>query len=253
MRLKERVAIVTGAGRGIGASLSKGLAYEGAAIIVNYPDAAEEAEAVVAEINNAGGRSVAVQADVRDLSQHDRLVSAALHKFGRLDILINNAGIEYRQSFLTTTETQFDQTVSVNLKGPYFLSKAVAHAMIRGGQGGKIINISSCHELVPLADRSAYSITKGGLAMMTKALALELAEHHINVTSLAPGAILTEMNREGLSNPETMSRLMRSVPLNRVGSVTDCVGAAIFLASAESSYVTGSTIYVDGGLLLRKL
>jgi glucose 1-dehydrogenase len=249
----DMVAIVTGAGRGIGASLARGLAHEGAAVIVNYPDSPEEAEAVVAEINGAGARAVAVQADIRDLTQHDRLISAALNKFGRLDILINNAGIEYRQPFLTTTETQFDQTVKVNLKGPYFLSQAAAHAMIRGGRGGRIINISSCHEQVPLADRSAYSVTKGGLAMLTKSLALELAEHNINVTGLAPGAILTEMNRDGLSKPETMARLIGSVPLNRIGSVEDCVGAAVFLASPESSYVTGSTIYVDGGLLLRKL
>jgi glucose 1-dehydrogenase len=170
-----------------------------------------------------------------------------------LDVLINNAGIEYREPFLTTTEAQFDHTLYVNLKGAYFLSQAAARAMIQAGKGGRIINITSCHETVPLALRSAYSISKGGMAMLTKSLALELAEYGINVTAIAPGAILTDMNRESLSRPETLDRLLRTIPLNRVGSTEDCVGAAVFLASPEAAYITGTTLFVDGGLLLRKL
>ncbi len=253
MRLKDQTAIVTGAGRGIGAALAKGLAREGAAVVVNYSRSAAAAESVVRDVVDAGGKAVACQADVSNLSNHERLVSAAVQHFGGLNILVNNAGIEFREPFLSTTEEQVDQTLGVNLKGVYFLSQAAARVMIRGGKGGRIINISSCHDTVPLNLRSAYGVSKGGLAMLTKSLALELAEHKINVTGLAPGAILTEMNRDGLSNPEALDRLLRTIPLDRLGSVDDCVGAAVFLASPEADYITGTTVYVDGGLLLRRM
>lgn len=253
MKLKNQVAIVTGAGRGIGAALAKGLAREGAAVVVNYSRSAAAAEGVVREIQAAGGRAVAVQADVKELADHERLIAAALDSFGKLDILVNNAGLEYRESFLTTTEAQFDQTLGVNLKGVFFLSQQAAWAMIRAAKGGKIINISSCHDTVPLNLRSAYGISKGGLAMLTKSLALELAEHKINVNAISPGAILTEMNSAALSVPEVRARLLSRIPWNRLGDVEDCVGAAVFLASSESDYVTGTTLYVDGGLLLRKM
>jgi glucose 1-dehydrogenase len=253
MKLKDQVAIVTGAGRGIGVALAKGMAREGAAVVVNYSRSAAEAERVVADILAASGRAVAVRADVQKLAEHQALVAAALDHFGELDILVNNAGLEYRESFLTTTEEQFDHTLGVNLKGVYFLSQKAAQAMIRAGKGGKIINISSCHDTVPLNLRSAYGVSKGGLAMLTKSLALELAEHKINVNSLSPGAILTEMNSAALSVPEVRARLLARIPWNRLGETEDCVGAAVFLASRESDYVTGVTLYVDGGLLLRRL
>lgn len=253
MKLKDRTAIVTGAGRGIGAALAKGLAREGAAVVVNYSRAAAEARKVAGDILAAGGRAVAVQADVKELSEQQRLIAAALDNFGRLDILINNAGIEYREPFLSTTVEQWDQTMGVNLKGVFFLSQKAAQAMVRSGKGGKIINLSSCHDTVPLALRSAYGVSKGGLAMLTKSLALELGEHKINVNAISPGAILTEMNSQHLSQPEVRARLVARIPWNRLGDVEDCVGAAVFLASSESDYVTGATLYVDGGLLLRKL
>lgn len=254
-RLAGLAVVITGANRGIGAAMAKGLAREGAAVVVNHPDAGTEPEArsVAEEICNSGGQAIAVRANVQAPAEHASLISAAQREFGGLDILINNAGIEYREPFLTTTEAQFDDTLHVNLRGAYFLSQAAARAMIQAGKGGRIINISSCHETVPLALRSAYSISKGGMAMLTKSLALELAEYGINVTAIAPGAILTDMNREGLSRPETLDRLLRTIPLNRVGSTEDCVGAAVFLASPEAAYITGTTLFVDGGLLLRKL
>jgi glucose 1-dehydrogenase len=253
MRLKDQVAIVTGAGRGIGVALAKGFAREGAAVVVNYSRSASEAACVVAEIVADGGRGIAVRADVQKLAEHEGLIKAALDNFGALNILVNNAGLEYRESFLTTTEEQFDHTLGVNLKGVYFLSQKAARAMVRAGKGGKIINISSCHDTVPLNLRSAYGVSKGGLAMLTKSLALELAEHKINVNGLSPGAILTEMNSAALSVPEVNARLVSKIPWSRLGNTEDCVGAAVFLASAEADYVTGTTLYVDGGLLLRKL
>ncbi len=252
-RLAGQAAIVTGASRGIGAALAKGLAREGAAVIVNYSRSALEAEQVAEGIRRSGGRAIIVPADVQDLSQHERLVAAALENFGRLDILVNNAGVEYRESFLTTTEAQFDHTLGVNLKGVYFLSQRVAREMVRAGRGGRIINISSCHDSVPLNLRSAYSISKGGLAMLTRSLALELAEHRIAVNTVSPGAILTDMNRASLSRPAARARLVAHIPAGRIGNPDDCVGAVVFLASPEADYITGATICVDGGLLLRKL
>jgi glucose 1-dehydrogenase len=252
-KLRNQVAIVTGAGRGIGAALAKGLAREGAAVVVNYSRSGTEAKKVVNAIMGEGGRAAAVQADVKNLADHPRLIAAAVDNFGGLNILINNAGIEFRESFLTTTEEQFDQTLGVNLKGVYFLSQRAAQTMVQAGKGGKIINISSCHDTVPLNLRSAYGLSKGGLAMLTKSLALELAEHKINVNAISPGAILTEMNSEQLSKPDVRARLLTRIPWNRLGEGDDCVGAAVFLASADADYVTGATLYVDGGLLLRKL
>ncbi len=252
MRLKDQVAIITGANQGIGRALAKGLAREGARIVVNYPPWVPTAEDVVREIAEAGGQAVAAQADVKELSEHSRLVSTALERFGRLDILINNAGVEFREPFLSTTPEIWEATVGVNLKAPYFLSQRAAEVMIRAGRG-KIINLSSVHDTVPLPDRSVYAISKGGIAMLTRALALELAEHRINVNAIAPGAILTDLNRESLSIPERRARLLDRIPWNRIGDVEDIVGAAVFLASPESDYVTGATIYVDGGLLLRRI
>jgi glucose 1-dehydrogenase len=249
MRLNDRVALVTGAGRGIGRAIALGFAREGAAIIVNYSRSAVPAEEVVRQIRNAGGKAEAVRADIKELGEHDRLVSAALEHFGSLHILVNNAGIEIHEPFLKASVETWDLTLGVNLKGPYFLSRKAAEAMTRSG-GGKLINVSSVHDTEPLRNRAIYSITKGGMMMMTKSLALELGDHKINVNSISPGAILTDMNRKSLSEPGNLERVLQKIPWKRIGDVEDIVGAAVYLASSESDYVTGSTIYVDGGLLL---
>ncbi len=249
MRLADRVAIVTGGNRGIGRALSVGLAQEGAAVVVNNSRPDGSADEVVREICASGGKALALPADIRDLNEHARLVDAAVERFGRLDILVNNAGIEFREPFLRTRPETFDQTLAINLRAPYFLSQRAAEAMMQTG-GGKIINISSVHDHHPLRDRSAYAVSKGGLGMMTKALAFELAEHGICVNAISPGAILTDMNREGLSVPENLNRCLGKIALKRLGEVKDIVGATVFLASAESDYMTGATIYIDGGMLL---
>jgi glucose 1-dehydrogenase len=251
MRLKDRVAIVTGASRGIGRAIALGLAREGAAVVVNnsHPGSDELAEEVVRTICAAGGRAAPLRADVADLAEHHRLVAAAVTQFGRLDILVNNAGVEFREPFLRTRPETWDRTLAVNLRGPYFLSQKAAEAMMGSG-GGKIINISTVHDHHPLRDRSAYAISKGGLMMLTKSLAFELAEHGISVNAISPGAILTDMNREALSVPENLSRCLGKIPLKRLGAADDIVGAAVFLASSESDYVTGATLYIDGGMLL---
>jgi glucose 1-dehydrogenase len=249
MRLNDKVAIVTGAARGIGSAIAKGLAAEGAAVVVNYSRSASEAEQVAREITAKGGKAVPVRADVKDLRSHECLVSAALDSFGRLDILVNNAGIEIREPFLEARPESWDLTFGVNLKGAYFLSQRAARTMMSFG-GGKILNVSSIHDVVPIRNLSIYSITKGGMKMLTKSLALELAGHRINVNSLAPGAILTDINREALSDAAYRARVIEKIPWKRIGEASDLVGAAVFLCCAESDYVTGATLYADGGILL---
>jgi glucose 1-dehydrogenase len=249
MRLQGKVAIVTGAGRGIGRAIAIGYAREGARVVVNYSRSKDAAEETAGSIRTEGGKAIAVRADVANTADHEALLNAAIAQFGALDILVNNAGVEFHEPVLDASPDVWERTIAVNLKGAYFLSAKAARLMKDSG-GGKIINISSIHDVEPLRQRAIYSVTKGGMLMMTKSLALELAEYGIHVNSISPGAILTDMNRKDLSDPEKCERLTRQIPVKRIGNPEDIIGAAVFLASPESNYVTGTTIYVDGGLLL---
>jgi len=249
MRLEGQAAIVTGAARGIGCAIALGFAREGACVVVNDCRTDGSAEALASTICAEGGKALALVSDIREPEGQERLISAALDAFSKLDILVNNAGVEFREPFLETKPQTWDGTLAVNLKAPYFLSQKAAQAMMRSG-GGKIINIASVHDRIPLRERSVYAISKAGIAMLTKSLALELAEHGIKVNAISPGAILTDMNRESLSKPENLNRVLGKIALKRIGCAQDVVGAAVFLACSESDYVTGSTLYVDGGMLL---
>jgi len=250
MRLPDKTAIVTGAGRGIGAELARGLAREDAAVVVNYSVSAAAAGEVVRQIQAAGGRAVAVQADVGKLEQHETLIRAALDHFGRLDILVNNAAIDRREPFLEATPEHWDEVFDVDLKGPYFLAQAAARVMVAAGRGGAILNISSVHDEQAHRNNSLYTVAKGGMKLMTRCLALELAAHGIRVNSLSPGAIFTDINRKVLSDPEYRRRVEEMIPLHRIGTVDELTGAAVLLVCQEGSYITGTTLYVDGGLLL---
>lgn len=249
MRLAGKTAIVTGAARGIGKAIAAGFAREGAGVIVT-DILGELAEATASKITQAGGSALAVTADLADLSTHESLVKAACDRFGRLDILVNNAAVEPRAPFLEATVEEWERTINVNLRAPYFLSQRAAHAMLKTG-GGRIINIASIHDEQPLRTISIYTITKGGLRMLTRSLALELAEHNINVNAVAPGAILTDLNRGVLEDPAYYAKVTAKIPNGRIGAPSDVVGAVVFLASDEADYVTGATLYVDGGLRLQ--
>jgi len=249
MRLQGRVAIVTGAGRGSGRAIAQGFAREGAAVVANDRRADGALEDLVAAISSAKGRAVAVVGDICEPGVQEKLVQAALEGLGGLHVLVNNAGVQFTEPFLESRPQTWDATLEVNLKAPFFLSQRAAEAMRRSG-GGKIINVGSVHDRVPLQDRSIYAISKGAMAMLTKALALELAPHRINVNAISPGAILTDMNRESLSKPERLSRVLGKIALQRIGSADEVVGAAVFLASSEADYMSGATLYVDGGMLL---
>ncbi len=246
--LLGRCAIVTGASRGIGRALALGFARAGADVVANFaPDQPEPLD-LIAEIAATGRSAVAVQADVGRLEEHARLVDAAMTRFGRIDILVNNAAIKGKAPFLDVAEANWDELMGVNLKGPYFLAQRVARAMIAAGTRGRIINVTSNHESKPLRGSSLYSISKSDLGMLTQVLALELTPHGITVNRLIPGSFATMMNRDALENPVRRAEVGKFIPLGRMGEPEDLVAAAVFLAGPGADYITGSGIRVDGGL-----
>jgi glucose 1-dehydrogenase len=238
VRLAGKVAIITGGARGIGAAIAGRFAREGACVAIVdclRPD-------------DAAPPPLWIEADVADLDTHGPIVCRTVERFGRLDVLVNNAGTQIREGFLDARPESWDRIFGVNLKGPYFLTQHAAQAM---EQGGSIINIASIHDEAPHCNNSIYCLTKAAMKMLTKSLALELAERRIRVNSISPGAIETNINRDVLTDERFRRHLAAEIPLGRIGVPEDIAGAAVYLASADSDYVTGSTFYVDGGLLLR--
>ena len=255
MTLESKAALVTGAARGIGRAIAQALARAGAAVVVNDIDE-PGAECTAAEIRKQSGKAVSAPADIAELSTHEMLVTRTIEQFGRLDILVNNAGIQFHEPFLDSQPDSWDRTLAVNLKGPFFLARCAAQRMIgtaseRPALAGTILNIASIHDSVALRDRSIYAISKGGMRMLTRALAFELAEHHITVNAISPGAILTDINRETLAQPGNREAVLKKIPLGRIGDASDIAEAAVFLVSPAASYITGATLYIDGGILVQ--
>jgi len=246
MRLKEKVALITGAGTGIGYGLALGLAKEGAKIIANYCRSKEGAEEVAGRIKKAGGEAVAVQADVSRIEEVDHLVEKATEIFGRVDILINNAGIALWKPFLEIEEELWDRTIDTNLKGTFLCSQRVAREMVKTG-GGKIINITSSGGHAALEYLAAYCASKGGITLLTMEMAMELAPYKINVNAVGPGSI--EIERNLRDDPDYNETHKGFIPFGRVGKPEDLVGAVVFLSSEDSNYITGQVLYVDGGML----
>ena len=248
MRLKGKNALVTGSSRGIGRGIALRFAQEGANVAINYVGSKEAAADTQQAVEAFGVKSVILPADISSAAEVTALVEAAAAALGPLDILVNNAGIEKHAPFWDVTEADYDKVLDVNLKGTFFATQAmVKHLMNRGGQG-RIINLSSVHEEVPFPNFTAYCMSKGGMRMFTRNLAVELGSLGITINNIAPGAIETPINSNLLRNPTKLNALLGQIPLARLGQPDDVAGLAVFLASDDAAYVTGSTYFVDGGL-----
>jgi glucose 1-dehydrogenase len=223
-RLQGKVAIVTGAGSGIGQGIAKRLGSEGAKVIINYRGSQAGADEVKKIVDGAGGEGFVVQADVTKMADLQKLVDAAWNQFGSADILVNNAGMEKRYDFWDTPESDFDYTMAVNLKGPFFLAQAFVRRLRDAKKTGRIINISSVHEDMAFPGFTSYCVSKGGLRMMMRNLAVELGPLGITINNVAPGAIVTPINKNLLNDPVKLESLLNNIPLNRLGSVDDVAG-----------------------------
>ncbi len=259
-RLAGQAALVTGASSGIGAGIAYAMAREGAKVVVNHPpipDQAENAKKVVDEIRAAGGQAIALPADVSDEQQVQDLFQKMIAAMGTIDILVNNAGLQRDAALVDMTLAQWQKVISVNLTGQFLCAREAAKEFLRRGvvperscAAGKIICISSVHEVIPWAGHCNYAASKGGVMLLMKSLAQELAPHKIRVNSIGPGAIKTPINFSAWATPEAEAKLLTLIPYDRVGETPDIGAAAVWLASDESDYVTGTTLFVDGGMTL---
>lgn len=249
MRLEGLVGIVTGSARGIGRAYAEGYASEGAKVVLADIDG-DGARSSAAGIVANGGEAIGVQVDMADVASVQAMVHTATDWAGTVDVLLNNAGMGIAKPLLETTEDDWDRQLDVNLKGMFFAIQAVLPHMLKAGRG-KIINIASTSGFVSsTTPEVAYDVSKGGVRQLTVSVAAELAASGINVNGIAPGTIETDLTRQVLNTPERRARAEAKIPLGRVGQPTDLVGAAIFLASRESDYITGHTLVVDGGWLI---
>ena len=249
MLLDNKSAIVTGGNSGIGKAIVLELARQGARIVIDYvshPDAAEELERQVAAL---GDQAIGVNADVSKVSDLERLIASTVKAFGRLDIMVNNAGIETRTSVLDTTEEQYDKVLEVNLKSAFFGTQLAAKQMIKQGGGGRIINITSVHEDWPMPGNAAYCLSKGGMRMLTRTAGVELAPHNILVVGVGPGAVATPINLSTLQNPSEMAKLDAAIPLGRMAQPEEIGSVVALLAGGGASYITATTVFADGGLM----
>lgn len=247
--LQGKVAIVTGGNSGIGKAIVEYLAELGAQVVIDYRSHPEATEELEREIGSYGGCSFGVQADVSKLDDIQRLIDAAVAQYGRIDVMVNNAGVETRTSVLDTTPEQYDKVLDVNLRGVFFATQYAAKQMIAQGDGGRIINISSVHEDWPMPGNTAYCLAKGGVRMLTRTAALELAPHGINIVNVGPGAVATPINDSTMNDPVLMAKLNAAIPLGRMARPEEIAKVVGFLASDAASYITATTIFADGGIM----
>ncbi len=247
-RLLGRKVLVTGSSKGIGRGIAIRLAQEGADVVINYHSDPRGAEEALAEIEALGRRCVAIKANLGTVAEVRDLVARSAQALGGLDVLVNNAGIEKHAPFWDVTEGDFDAVLNVNLKGVFFATQAFVQQCMVARQSGKIVNISSVHEELAFPNFAAYCASKGGVRMLTRTLAVELGPLGITINSIAPGAIETPINSKLLNDPVKLKSLVGQIPLGRLGQPNDVAGLAVFLASCDSDYVTGTTYLIDGGL-----
>ena len=249
MNLQGKVAIVTGAATGIGSACAIALARNGATVVVNYNSDRHPGQPVVDEITDMGGRAMAIRADVSNAAEVNRLVEETVRQFGKVDVLVNNAGIEHQMPFLEVAEEDWDRVLAVNLKGPFLCTQAAARDMARRKARGTIINISSVHEDLPFPGYASYCAAKGGLRMLCRDVALELAPYGINVVNVGPGAIATPINMATLDDASKVAALQSIIPLGRIGMPEEVASLVAYLASDQASYITGTTVFIDGGIM----
>lgn len=258
MDLKGKVALVTGSSQGIGQGIVLRLAQAGADVVINYRSHPEGAEETLEKVRAIGGKcylaecpshAYSIQADLGSVDMVRELIAESIGHFGRLDILVNNAGIEKHAPFWEVTEADYDAVLNVNLKGVFFATQAFVQHLLEAKRTGKIINISSVHEELPFPNFTAYCASKGGMRMLTRNLAVELGPLGITINNVAPGAIETPINTKLLNDPAKLGALLNNIPLGRLGQPQDVASLVTFLASSDADYITGSTFFVDGGLL----
>ncbi len=248
-RLAGKVAIVTGSSSGIGQAIATRFAQEGADIVIDYRSHPEGADDTKKAVEKAGQKAVVVQADVSKLADVQNLVNQAYDQLGGCQLLVNNAGIEKGADFWDVTEQDYDAVLDVNLKGAFFLTQAFVRRLRDGKQPGRVINISSVHEDMVFPHFDTYAASKGAMRMLMRNLAVELGPLGITVNNIAPGAIITPINKSLLDDKSKLDPLLKNIPLGRMGTSEEVAGVAAFLASDDAAYVTGSTYFIDGGLI----
>jgi len=249
MKLEGKVALVTGSAQGIGKAIALRLAKEGADIVIDDRKIGEGAEETAGEIRALGRRVFLFQGDLAKHDDNRRMVQESVAALGKIDVLVNNAGVEKSADFVDITEEDYDFVLGINLKGTFFATQEFVKHLLATGNAGRIINISSVHEELPFPHFATYCASKGGLKMLCRDLAIELGPHGITVNNIAPGAIETPINKHLLNSPDLLKALLANIPLGRLGEPEDVAGLAVFLASDDAKYITGSTLFADGGLL----
>src|SRR5271156_5221949 len=249
MSLKNKVAVVTGGNSGIGKAIALELARQGANIVINYRSRPEDTAELERQITAIGSQAIGIQADVSKVAELDRLIQTSVARLGRIDIMVNNAGIESRTSLLDTTEQQYDCVLDINLKSAFFATQLAARQMIKQGGGGRIINITSVHEDWPMPGNTPYCLSKGGMRMLTRTAGLELAPHNICVVGVGPGAVDTPINAQTVADPAALALLNKSIPLGRLAEPEEIASVVAFLAGPGASYIAATTIFADGGIM----
>jgi glucose 1-dehydrogenase len=249
MSLKGKVAIVTGGNSGIGQAIVLELARQGANVVIDYVAHPGATDALEQQVSELGDQSIGVEADASRLADLQMLIDKAVSAFGRLDIMVNNAGVETRTSILDTTEDQYDRVMAINLKGAFFGTQIAAKQMIKQGGGGRIINISSVHEDWPMPGNTAYCLSKGGMRMLTRTAGVELARHNILVVGVGPGAVGTPINLATMKDPTKLAQLNAAIPLGRMAQPEEIAQVVSFVAGEGASYLAATTIFADGGIM----
>jgi glucose 1-dehydrogenase len=249
LRLANKVAVITGSSLGIGSAIALAFAKEGAAVAVDYRSHPDEAKEIVEQIESFGSRAISVQADVSSLEDVKNLIQKAVEEFGRLDVMVNNAGMEQKMPFLETPLDVWNKSIAVNLTGAWLGCQEAAKQMVSQGVSGRILNVSSVHEDLPMPTNSPYCAAKGGLRMLMRTIAVELAPHNITVNNIAPGAVDTPMDAPLKEDAIEMQQLLSEIPLQRMGKPEEVAALAVYLASDAAAYVTGSTFVIDGGMM----